>query len=240
MANTMANVALGAVTGSSPDLNVGDAERWASLAGGGLLIACGLSARDRLCQVAMPLLGGMLAYRGLTGHCSVYGALGVNTARKDGHASLDSGEGVKVERSVTVNMMPWEVYRRWRDFEQLPRFMSHLEEVKSLGGRRSHWVAKAPLGMRVEWDAEVIRERPGEMIAWRSLLGADVDTAGSVHFKPAAGGTEVRVSLRYDPPGGKLGATMARWLGESPEIQLDEDLQRFKRTVETDKVAHAV
>jgi len=160
---------------------------------------------------------------------------GVNNAESDrSRTSIEAGHGVKVEHSVIVNRSPEELYRYWRDFAQLPRIMRHLEEVRVMNDRRSHWVAKAPLGLRVEWDAEVITDKPGEVIGWRSLPGADVDTAGSVHFVPAGAGrgTEVRVILKYDPPAGKVGATVARWLGESPEVQLREDLDNFKRTME--------
>jgi uncharacterized membrane protein len=119
--------------------------------------------------------------------------------------------------------------------ENLPRIMRHLDSVKGTGGNRSHWVAKAPLGLSVEWDAEVHNQRPNELIAWRSLEGSQVDTAGSVHFRrtPGGRGTEIQVVLKYDPPGGKVGAGLARLLGESPEQQIEEDLRRFKQLMET-------
>ena len=115
--------------------------------------------------------------------------------------------------------------------------MRHLESVTE-EGNRSHWVAKAPLGTSVSWDAEIITERANELIGWRSLPGSTVDTAGSVHFQSAAGGrgTEVRVELKYDPPAGKVGATLAECLGEAPEQQIEEDLTTFKRMMEAGKV----
>jgi uncharacterized membrane protein len=118
--------------------------------------------------------------------------------------------------------------------------MNHLESVTTTGEGRSHWVAKAPAGSTVEWDAEIYNEKENELIAWRSLEGADVDNAGSVRFEPAAGdrGTTVRVTLRYDPPGGALGAAVARLFGENPDQQIDEDLRRFKQVMEVGEVVN--
>jgi uncharacterized membrane protein len=219
-------------------LNVGDTERWLSLAGGGLLALYGLS-RGSLGGLGLAALGGALLYRGVTGHCGVYEALGINTAERHGaRTSIPAGHGVKVEESVTILRPPEELYRFWRNFENLPRFMQHLESVRCTGDGRSHWVAKGPMGCRVEWDAEVITERENELIGWRSLEGSKVDTAGSVHFQRAAGGrgTEVKVVLKYDPPAGKLGAAVAWVLGEAPGQQVREDLRRFKQLVETGTV----
>src|SRR5260370_25086851 len=108
--------------------------------------------------------------------------------------------------------------------------MRHLESVQ-VQGNRSHWVAKGPLGTCVEWDAEIYNENPNEMIAWRSLEGADVDSTGSVHFTPAPGGrgTDVRVVLKYNPPAGKLGAAIAKLFGSEPDQQIRDDLRRFKQ-----------
>src|SRR5439155_24873113 len=129
----------------------------------------------------------------------------VSTA--DEHArmtSVPAGSGCKVEKLVTINRPADDLYLYWINFENLPNFMRHLESVKRLDGRRSHWVAKAPLGMSVEWDAEVHTARPNELISWRSLPGSEVDTAGSVHFVPRGRATEVQVVLKYDPPAGKV------------------------------------
>jgi uncharacterized membrane protein len=145
--------------------------------------------------------------------------------------------GVHVSRAITVNRPREEVYGFWRDLENLPRFMEHLESVRVLGQERSHWKARAPAGTTVEWDAETVEERPGELIAWRSLPGADVTNAGNVRFADApAGGTEVLVRLSYDPPGGKLAATIAKLFGEEPSLQLSGDLRRFKQVMELGEV----
>jgi uncharacterized membrane protein len=220
-------------------LNVGDTERLASALGGGALAAYGLS-RGTLGGLALAVLGGSLVQRGVTGHCSLYGALGVNTAEKHGaRASIPATHGVKVEHSITVLRPREELFRFWRNFENLPRVMRHLESVRNTGGNRSHWVARGPLGTRFEWDAEVITEKENELIGWRSLEGSEVDTAGSVHFIPAPGnrGTEVKVVLKYDPPAGKVGAAVARLFGQAPEQEIQEDLRRFKSVMETGTVA---
>jgi uncharacterized membrane protein len=193
----------------------------------------GLS-RGNLAGLTAAAIGGALLYRGLTGHCPCYEALGIDTAH-DGHAAtgVPAGRGIKVETAVTVDRPAAELYRFWRDFERLPQVMSHLQSV-SVQGDKSHWVARPVSGVKVEWDAEIINEKPDEMIAWRSLEGSTIGTAGSVHFRPAPGGrgTEVRVSLKIDPPAGKAGVALARLFGADPRQEIREDLRRFKQTME--------
>lgn len=228
----------------SAGVNISKTERWMMLAGGGALALYGVT-RGSLGGIALTLAGATLLHRGYTGHCNVYEALGVNTAGDQAqrgsneNVSVSAERGIRVERSVTINRSPEELYGFWRNFENLPRFMNHLEEVRVTDRDRSHWVAKAPAGTSVEWDAEVYNEREGEFIAWRTLEGADVASAGSVHFERAPGnrGTIVRVVMRYDPPGGKLGALVARLFGENPDQQITEDLHRFKQLMETGEVA---
>jgi uncharacterized membrane protein len=146
-----------------------------------------------------------------------------------------------VRRAVTIRRSQEEIYRFWRNFENLPRFMYHLEEVRVIDDRRSHWVAKAPAGSRVEWDAEIIEDRPNERIAWRSLPDADVANWGTVDFRRASGdrGTEVHVRIHYDPPGGKLGALVAKLFGEEPGEQVADDLRRLKQVMEVGEVVRS-
>jgi uncharacterized membrane protein len=218
-------------------VNVGQTERWASALAGGALAIYGLTRRT-WGGFVLALVGGTLIYRGSTGHCYMYDALGVNTtgtASDNPLVSVPANRGIKVEKSVAINKSPEELYSFWRNFENLPRFMNHLESVKRTGEGRSHWVAKAPAGKTVEWDAEIYNEKENELIAWRSLEGADVDNAGSVRFEPATDGrgTIVKVTLKYDPPGGVLGSFVAKLFGEEPSQQIEEDLQRFKQVMET-------
>jgi uncharacterized membrane protein len=219
-----------------PAQNVGEAERWISLIGGGALALYGLT-RLNARGLFIAGLGGALASRGLTGHCSVYQAIGVDTYDGD-QEKVRTSQAVKVEQRMTVNRSPDAVYRFWRNFENLPRFMQHLESVSVLNDRRSRWVVKAPLGTTVTWEAEIINEKENELIGWRSVGGSDVDNAGSVRFKPVpGGGTEVRVTLQYDPPGGLAGTVMARIMGDAPEQKIAEDLQRFKEVMEAGETA---
>lgn len=148
------------------------------------------------------------------------------------------GRGIHVAESITIARSPEEVYRFWRNFENLPRFMEHLEAVQTLDDHRSHWRARAPAGTDVEWDAELIDDQPHRLIAWRSLEGADVPNSGVVRFIAAPGnqGTEVHVELSYDPPGGRAGALLAKLLGEEPQQQVASDLRRLKQVLEAGEV----
>jgi uncharacterized membrane protein len=143
--------------------------------------------------------------------------------------------------AVTIDRPPDELYRFWHNFENLPRFMNNLESVRVTGDRRSHWVAKGPAGTTVEWDAETIEDRPNELIAWRSLEGSEVENSGTVRFKPAPGnrGTEVEVEVEYNPPGGLLGAGVAKLFASAPEQLIKGDLYRFKQLMETGEVVHS-
>lgn len=146
-----------------------------------------------------------------------------------------------VKAAITVRRDRDELYAFWRDFESFPDFMAHVEEVRSTGPDRSHWKARGPLGMDVEWDAEITEDVPSERISWRSVEGATVENSGTVRFVPAPGdqGTEVHIELRYDVPGGAVGALIAKLFGEEPAIQIKDDLRRFKQIVETGEVVRS-
>jgi uncharacterized membrane protein len=165
-------------------------------------------------------------------------AADVVTARGATRGSGLRSDELAVQAAITVNRPVAEVFDYWHDFTNLPRFMVHLEDVTVLGQNRSRWTAKAPAGRQVSWEAEIIADRAEELIAWRSVEGADVATTGRVRFQPAPGdrGTEVHVAIEYRPPAGRLGSVVAKLLGESPHQQIRDDLRRFKQVLETGEV----
>ena len=215
------------VGGEHLETNVAELERYGSILGGAVLAFYSLRRLGHADGWAALALGGGLIYRGLSGHCGVYNAIGVNTSQR--HA-----EGIQVQKSVMINRPAADLYAYWRRLENLPRFMQHLQSVTETSDTRSHWVARAPLGTTVAWDAEIVSEREGSHLAWRSVEGADVPNAGSVEFieEPAGRGTRVKVRLEYHPPGGKVGAFVAKFFGEEPQMQVGGDLWRFKELME--------
>lgn len=142
--------------------------------------------------------------------------------------------GIEVNRAITIDKPAMDIYNYWRQLENLPRIIDHLESVQRLSDRRSHWVANTPMG-RVEWDAEITDDEPGRRITWRSIEGSQLSTRGSVEFRDAPGGrgTEVRASFRYEPPGGKLAAVFAKLFRTEPSQEISEALRRLKRMMET-------
>jgi uncharacterized membrane protein len=169
-------------------------------------------------------------------------ALDVLCARQ---LSIETGamtpEGaICLKRTITINRSPEDVYRFWRDFQNFPGFMLHLLAVHSTGENRSHWVAKAPAGQRIEWDSEIVEDRPNELIAWRSDGGV-LNHAGVVRFepKPGARGTIVKVELAYSPPGGMAARVFAMLFNESPDQQIADDLRRLKQVLETGEVTRS-
>lgn len=146
---------------------------------------------------------------------------------------------IKVEKTVTINKPPEELYRFWHNFENLPRFMKHLKAVKVYDDKRSHWTTGGPLDSTVEWDADITEDRENELIAWSSVEGADVNNSGVIRFQPAPGdrGTEVKVVTSYNLPGGVLASTIAKLLGKKPQQQIGDDLRRFKMLMETGEIA---
>ncbi|MBW4645820.1 MAG: SRPBCC family protein [Goleter apudmare HA4340-LM2] len=205
-----------------------EVERWASLIGGGAMVLMGLR-EGSLRGVLMALAGGGLLYQGATKQSTIQQAQEVAGINKP----------IKVEKTVTINKPADELYRFWHNFENLPTFMKHLKFVKVYNEKRSHWIANAPLGQSVEWDADILEDRENQFISWASVPGADVDNSGFVRFKKAPGerGTEVKVVMEYNPPGGGLGAAIAKLFGEEPEQQIGDDLRRFKMLMEAGEIA---
>jgi uncharacterized membrane protein len=219
--------------------NVHGAERWASVIAGGALTAAGLLKRSKT-GGAMVIAGSGLLWRGITGRSQVYQFFGVRTAPpgQGENISVPYELGCRAQAAVTINKPRAEVYQIWRDFSNLPRFMRHLKQVEIRDERRSHWVAAAPAGMRVTWDAEVIHEIENERIGWRSMPGSKVDAAGSVQFRDAPGGRgcEILVELQYNPPAGAAGALIAKLFGRDPSSEMEEDLGRLKAQLEAGEI----
>jgi uncharacterized membrane protein len=220
--------------------SIGQVERWGALAAAAALIGYGISRRSLsgLCLVAG---AAPLAYRGVTGEwpAGLRGALG---SSGDTRQALSGSRGIHVRESVRLECPVDEVYRFWIRLENLPTFMGNLVSVDDLGGGRSRWVARGPRNMPVQWDAEIINEIPNKVIAWRSLPGGDVVTAGSVTFQPARGeerSTQVTVTLQYQPPAGKVGALVAKLFGREPQQTVREDLRRLKQLLEAGEIARA-
>lgn len=216
------------------EVNVPAAERWGSALGGGALVLTGLKMRS-LPGAALAIVGAAMIQRGATGHCMGYAALGINRARGDGAQPEEYSErGIHVVETMTIDKSPEELYRFWRDFKNLPKVMHYLESVETINDKKSRWTAKAPAGMTVQWEAEIINDVPNETIAWRSLHPATVDNAGSVRFVPgpANRGTEVTVTLDYILPAGRVGWAFAKLFGKDPAAEVREDLRRLKSEME--------
>jgi uncharacterized membrane protein len=222
-------------------------ERIGSVAIGAALVGYGLRRRDPV-GLIVALVGGAFIRRGATGHCSVYQAMGVSTGPADDvldspvhddvtsrAATVNARKAVKIEHSVTIEQPRSELFAFWRNFENLPRFMEHLVSVRVESSSRSHWVAKAPAGQTVEWDAEIVNELPDSIIAWKSVGDPDVANAGAVNFSdaPNGRGTVVRVTLDYEPPAGKIGALFSKVFSEEPDQQIRDDLRRLKQLMES-------
>jgi uncharacterized membrane protein len=224
-------------SGSGDSVNVGSIERVACAIAGGALAVYGLRRRS-IAGLGLTVAGAALLHRGASGHCNTYQALGISTAANADGSSAEIARDVHIEKSITIDKSPEELYGFWRQFENLPRFMDHLESVNSVGFNRWHWVAKGPVGTRPEWDAEIYNEKPNELIAWRSLDGT-VTNAGSVHFTPAVDGrgTQVKVVMNYNAPGGKLSALLAKLFGQEPGQMIQEDLNRLKQIFEGGEIA---
>ena len=207
-------------------MNVGNLERIGSVAAGAALLY--IASRRSRRTPGIRATGAGLLLRGVGGYCPVNAMVGRDTRTRDTKAALGGSRGVRVIESVVVGVDPSTAYRFWRNLSNLPRFMNHLERVDVIDSTRSHWVAIGPAGTRVEWDAEIINDIPGELIGWKSLESADVVSAGSVRFREMPGGTEITVHLQYDLPAGQIGEWVAEAFGQAPSQTIREDLWRLK------------
>jgi uncharacterized membrane protein len=222
---------------TQPRINIGMQERVLSAVVGGLIVLLGFSRRD-IPKLVLGLLAGNLLYRGLTGRSKVYNAMGVSSADREmsDQVSVPHDQGIRVHKSYVIKRSAHDLYAYWRRFENLPNVMAYLVSVTETDEIHSHWVAKGPVDSQIEWDAEIINDVPDNRIGWRSLDGSQVDNAGSVVFTPMPDGrgTRIEVTLKYNPPAGKLGAAVSTLLGSDPGAEIAQDLRRFKRLMETE------
>jgi uncharacterized membrane protein len=208
-----------------------ESERWISMIGGGALLLLGLSKKS-FGGAILAALGGGLIYRGKTARCPVYKQLGIST-------NTAFGTELSMEGSTTIYRSVEEVYRFYRDFDNFPRYMKHLDSVTELSPDRSHWVVNLPAGRKLEWDAQIVEDKPGELIRWRSLDGADIQHHGEARFERAPGdrGTEVHVKWKYLPPASGFGAIVGKLANVFTESTLREELHRLKQVLEAGEIA---
>ncbi|MEA5500454.1 SRPBCC family protein [Limnoraphis robusta Tam1] len=213
----------------------GDTERWASLVGGSALVLMGLKQRS-LRGILMSLVGGGLVFQGAKNQSTVKQV----QQKLDEATEANKDQRISVEKTVIIDKPAEELYNYWRNFENLPTFTDYLQSVTVYDEQRSHWVAKTPvIDTPIEWDALVVNDCLNELIAWTSVEGADIDHSGFVRFRPATGGrgTEVKVVMEYNPPGGAMTANIAKLFGAEPEQQLGQMLSRFKQLMEAGEIA---
>ncbi|RYG27156.1 SRPBCC family protein [bacterium] len=211
------------------EINASDIEHIGALTVGGVLLLKGLLKGGPLGLVYK--VGGLaLLYRGQQGYRPLYDALGIEMpAGPTGVGKVNA----RADYEVVVNRPREEIYRIWRNLQNLPIFMDNLVSVHEIDDKRSIWVAKGPAGTVVKWDAEIINDVPNEIIAWQSLEGSGVDNAGSVNFEDAGdGSTRIKVVIRYDPPADQLGVWLAKATGRDAQREIEEDLERFKAIME--------
>lgn len=216
--------------------NISENERMYSSAGGAALLVFGLSRliKHPVGAILQAVVGGLLLRRGLTGHCPAYQAMGKNTADD----SPTAARAITIKETVVVNVPKSEVYSFWRKLENLPLFMKHLKKVEETSPTHSHWEAQInDVVGKLEWDAEILEEKEGELIRWASVPGASVENTGEVSFVDVPGNqaTEVHATITYNPPAGPLGALAAKLLNSTFASMIRNDLKSFKQVIETSK-----
>jgi uncharacterized membrane protein len=218
-------------------LSLGDAERWLAFGAGASLLLVAASRRSAV-GACLAVASTPLLYRGVTGR---WPDVLRGRYRDSPRTALSGDRGIHVRESIRLEVPVADVYRFWRRLDNLPQFMTHLDRVTEGPDGRSHWVTSGPAGLRVEWDAEIINEVENKVLAWRSLPGSDIVTAGSVNFDAMRGGrsTEVRVHLQYAPPAGRAGAFVASLFGREPSQTVREDLRHFKQLLEAREIPRA-
>ncbi len=198
-------------------------DRLLAMGGGGLLALYGLARGGILGKVAL-LAGANYVAKGLVQKDVLGDAV---SKMRSG-----SGSGIEFRKAVRINAPVEEVFAFWQNYDNFPRFMSHLKEVRDMGDGRSHWVANGPADVPVEWDAQITEMRPNQVIAWETLPGSEVYNAGRVRFQSENGSTRVDVFMTYNPPGGVAGHAIASLFGADPKSAMDDDLLKLKSLLE--------
>ena len=216
--------------GAEP-VNLDPAERGLSVTLGTAMLAFSAARGRSLRSLVLAAAGAYLAHRGITGHCAVYERL---EDAGDDERFAAGGHDFSADAAITIARPPEEVYAYWRALENAPRFMEGIESVEPRGAQRSAWTARGPAGERWQWEAEILEDRPNELLAWRSLPGSDLRHQGAVRFRPAPGGrgTEVRASIELRPSGGAASRAIARVVRRVPRFVAQEDLRRLKQVLE--------
>lgn len=221
--------------GTTSSINMSQNERGVATISGIAMLLLAIT-KPRKYGLLLGPIGASLLYQGLMGYSYLYDLVGRNSAvhRKSAAISVPHEQGIRVVQGITIKRPVAEVYDFWRDFQNLPRFMNHVESVTVQSPTMSHWRVTGPLNISVEWDAEIVNDEENSVIGWRTLENPYVDHAGSVQFKEASGdrGTDIRVEMEYIPTGGRVGAAIASIFGTSPERQVWEDLHRLKQHME--------
>jgi uncharacterized membrane protein len=225
------------LTDMSP--NVNRTERIASVAAGGALLGYGIK-RGGWIGALSSAVGGEMLYRGTTGHCHLYDATGINTrggeplgTQKSPNDKTSLSGRIHVTENIRIDRPANVVYTAWKNFENFPRFMEHVESVTRNQDDTWHWVAKAPLGTSVEWDARVTSDIQDQRIGWQATKDSQIPNSGVVEFVGTPDdATDLTVTMIYEAPAGKFGEWVAWALGEEPHIQVADDLRRFKELVE--------
>lgn len=218
--------------------NISQQEKLLSLGGGALLslLSFGSGGAKGLLGLG---IGASLVYRGVTGHCHLYDMLGVSTAERGPATAVPAQLGTHFETALNVQASPEQLYGYFEDLKRLPDVMEHVKSVNVQPDGRTEWVAVDPFGRELRWETELVNQEANSLIAWKSVPGGDLETAGSIRLKrlPHDRGTAMVVTLKYNPPGGKAGE-LASWLtGHSFQHQIQEDLRRLKRAVESGEIA---
>lgn len=204
--------------------NVSTLERIAMITSGTYLLYKGLS-QEKKSPVQIGT-GGTMLLRGLSGYCPIYDAVD--------HLKNDKASNVNIRINSTINKPISEVYAFWRDFENLPKFMNHLDSVEPLSYTTSKWTAKGPAGIgKISWIAEIVKDEKERMISWNSLPDSSIKNAGKVVFRPSGEGTEIIVTISYHAPLGIAGEGAAKLLNPYFEKMVKDDLLNFKTYLES-------